>query len=81
MDQVLQIVEQTSWGCPCLWIVIFPDGEYGYIRYRWGRLSLSLENSLNSIKSEDIGDNLDGVISFFDMEYHLNEWGYELKWK
>lgn len=65
------IGEQTCGGLPCIWDAVI-DGQPGYIKYRWGILSLKLRTDTcglfqESELSEQIGDEYDGIIDLDDV--------------
>lgn len=53
--------EQTCWACPSQWDIFTDRSEYIYARYRWGHLTLTL-NDNETIFSEQVRDGLDGVM-------------------
>lgn len=53
--------EQTCWACPSQWDIFAEGDNYIYARYRWGHLSLTL-NDRETIFSEQVRDGLDGVM-------------------
>ena len=64
---LITIIKESCSGCPMIWDVILPDGSEGYIRYRWGIISLNKVTEKagifqEPIISEQIGDKLDGVL-------------------
>lgn len=55
----------TCSACPSQWDIYTDDGEYIYARYRWGRLTLTLNpwrENTEELYRKDIGDDLDGVM-------------------
>ena len=76
----LKSLEKTCFACPSQWEGQLENGEYVYIRYRWGSLSFGSGDTIdeaidNSQYVKSIGDEMDGVLSTEDM---LNELGLEL---
>lgn len=70
----------TCIACPSQWEGQLEDGEYVYIRYRYGSLSFGSGDTFeeavhNSEYVKSIGDGMDGVLSTEDM---LNELNLEL---
>ena len=57
---------QTCFGCPSTWDIKFSDNTEGYIRYRWGYLSLGKQEGRGfqntELEGEQLGDYLSGVI-------------------
>lgn len=54
---------QTCSACPSQWDIYTDEGEYIYARYRWGRLTVTLNPWREDSKElcrKDIGDDLDG---------------------
>lgn len=54
--------EKTCMACPSQWNIFTEDGKYIYARYRWGHLSLTL-NDRETILSMDVGGELDGSMT------------------
>ncbi|NML70042.1 hypothetical protein HHL23_09535 [Chryseobacterium sp. RP-3-3] len=52
------------------------DDKPMYIRYRWGFLSLNINDA--AVRHERIGDNLDGVLPVQDAIESLKSLGYEV---
>lgn len=55
----------TCSACPSQWDIYTDDGEYIYARYRWGRLTLTLNpwrENTEELYRKDIGDDFDGVM-------------------
>ena len=65
------IITQTCYACPSQWEGETVDGEHIYIRYRWGNLRIDLNGS--TIFEQVMGDSLDGVIEWEDVEDVLEE--------
>jgi len=51
--------------CPAQWEGETVDGQYVYIRYRWGYLSCSINS--REIYGKQLGDSLDGAMSTLAM--------------
>lgn len=67
---------RTCEACPSQWEGRTADGDYVYIRYRWGTLSVGIGNSIDSaIDDRDtikkFGDGLDGSMSYSDLRTAL----------
>jgi len=60
---------QTLSACPSQWDGRTKDGEYVYIRYRWGYLSVDIAGK--NIFDEQIGGPMDGVLGTSEMIGHL----------
>jgi hypothetical protein len=56
---------RTCIACPSQWDAWLEDGRYVYIRYRWGRLAIRLEDE--PLYEDQIGDNLDGRMTDAEM--------------
>ena len=66
-----------------IWDCILPDGSNGYIRYRWGIISLKKVTERagifqEAIIEEKIGDDFDGVISISVAKEWLQKNGYNV---
>jgi hypothetical protein len=76
MINVTKIIE-TCGGCPSQWNGRTDDGQYLYVRYRWGFLRVALGLSVmveldgDDIYGEQIGDGLDGVMDFGELTQRL----------
>lgn len=71
-------------GCPMIWNCLLPDGTKGYIKYRWGEISLKPVTEKaglyqEPIISEQIGDDLDGMLELSSVIDWLNKNGYEVE--
>jgi hypothetical protein len=56
----------TCQYCPSQWEARTFDDKFVYIRYRWGTLSLEIDDK--TIKTINCGDDLDGVMSTEEMK-------------
>lgn len=56
---------QTCDACPSQWDAVGANGEDVYIRYRWGKLSVDVDNEPHYY--DDCGESLDGVMSTDDL--------------
>lgn len=79
----IEILKESCSGCPMVWEVILPDGSAGYIRYRWGVISLKPITERaglfqEPIISEQIGQDFDGFLSLEDAVAWLNQKGYDV---
>lgn len=68
-------VTQTCFACPSQWDAETEDGRYVYVRYRWGTLRIevapnpeSLSEEYQTVYREVLGDEYDGVISWYEVE-------------
>lgn len=50
-------LEQTCGGCPSQWEGEDIDGNYVYIRYRWGTLRLDWKKHFNTIFSAELDES------------------------
>ena len=70
---------QTCGGCPSQWEGYTEENEPVYIRYRYGYLSISIgkvNQNIEEIYGDEsfgwqIGDGLDGVLSFEELKQKL----------
>lgn len=65
--------KQTCSACPSQWVIYTEDGEYIYARYRWGRLTLTLnpfQVNGEEFYRETVGDGLDGVLDTLELVEH-----------
>ena len=63
-------------GCPSQWDGWDEDGAYLYFRYRWGYLRVDTHDSDNratTIFGKQIGDDMDGFMSYESLKVHLKE--------
>jgi hypothetical protein len=63
-------LRKTSNACPAQWEGETQDGEYIYIRYRWGELSIKVNSE--TVLEENIGDALDGVMDEAELMRHTH---------
>jgi hypothetical protein len=61
----------TCFACPSQWEGTTVDGEEIYIRYRWGSLRIDLDHE--TVFQQQLGDGLDGLIEWEDVEDILEE--------
>lgn len=76
----LKKINQTSAACPSQWDAWDVEGNYYYIRYRWGILTVDKAASQDEwtartwfsgvIFDKDVGDDLDGFMTLSDMLGH-----------
>lgn len=72
---VIARIEQTCTACPAQWDAWTDDGEYVYIRYRWGYLFVERamtpdawrENDYEVVLEKDIGALWDGQMSYAEL--------------
>ena len=75
----IEYVKQSCFACPTIFDVRFSDGSEGYIRFRWGHITLRKEDDEETLlDSEQISDNLDGVISWEDTIKWLESKNYKV---
>jgi hypothetical protein len=73
---VIARIEQTCTACPSQWNAWTDDGEYVYIRYRWGCLSIDRamtpdawrEDDCEVVLEKDIGELWDGQMSYDELK-------------
>lgn len=73
---VLRNLRQTCYACPSQWEALTEDGQFVYIRYRWGQLTLGVGDTLteavgNVSFSKQVGDSLDGAMSIWEVQRHI----------
>jgi hypothetical protein len=68
-------LEKTCPACPSQWSAETLDGEYVYVRYRWGSLRIDVSPSKEAwpdqgetVFKRDIGGSLDGTISWDEVK-------------
>jgi len=59
----LKITSRTCFACPTVYNLEFSNGETGWIKFRYGTISLWKDSEKKPVISEQISDDLDGVIS------------------
>ena len=75
--ETIQYVCQSCTGCPTIFDITFSDGSPGYIRFRYGQITLRKEDDVKTLlESEQISDNYDGVISWEDTVKWLESKNY-----
>jgi hypothetical protein len=57
----VRTLTKTCGACPAQWEGETFDGKRVYARYRWGHLSVSVDNE--TVFSEQLGDGYDGTLS------------------
>ncbi len=65
-------LQRTCQACPSQWEGRTDDGRWVYVRYRWGHLQVGIGPTLedavdNDSISLDLGDELDGVLSYDEL--------------
>lgn len=63
-----ELVSEYS-SCPAQWNGETVDGKFVYVRYRWGVLSVSVDDE--RVWKKTVGDNLDGTMFDDEMKEHL----------
>lgn len=71
----IKVLERVCLACPSLWNVEI-DGVPGSVRYRWGYLALRTDSPFEEIWGEQIGDDLDGTISWGHVSQILEKNGF-----
>lgn len=66
----LRNLKMITSACPTQWEAKNEEGEYVYIRYRFGILSASVGEDHKRAFSDVVGDGLDGTMSTEDMLKH-----------
>lgn len=66
---MIRELTMTCSACPSQWCGTTTDGDSVYIRYRWGGLSVDINDE--TVLSKDVGDGLDGVMSTRDLARHV----------
>jgi len=61
-------VVQTCWACPSQWDFMLDD-KVGYARFRFGWLSVEVNGK--EIIGESVGGEMDGVMSWEDVERRI----------
>lgn len=74
-------LKRTCLACPSQWEGTLEDGRAVYARYRHGELSIGLGNDIDeavrnassavALYAEEIGDGLDGFMSFEELKVRL----------
>lgn len=67
---------ETCGGCPSQWDGWDKDGVYFYFRFRWGYLRVDShdpDSRETTIFGKQIGDGLDGIMSYEALKFHLKE--------
>jgi len=82
--QLIKIIKQHCDGCPMVWDCLLPDGSAGYIKFRWGEISLKKVTERAGIFQdpiiwEKIGDDFDGVLSLDEAKTWLEKNGYTVE--
>ncbi len=70
-------LKRTCTACPTQYEGRTPFGNYVYIRYRWGTLTLGTGKTIdeavrNTILQKDLNSQLDGFISFKELKTELS---------
>jgi len=69
--------ERTCSACPSQWDCWTEEGDYIYVRYRWGYLCISWDVMGEVIYDEQVGDGFDGSMSYDELVRHTEgviEW-------
>lgn len=62
-------LEMTCQACPSQWEGVAPNGERLFIHYRYGYLSVKVNEK--EFFGKDVGDSLGGVMSYDEMLGHV----------
>jgi len=69
-------ITNTCGACPAQWEGKFDDGDNLYIRYRWGYLEVNKDKDDavfgKEVFGKQIGDGLDGTLSYKDLKKEVN---------
>lgn len=77
--ETITYVCQSCGACPTVFDIKFSDGSEGYVRFRWGWISLNKTgDSEIDLPSEKISDEYDGVISWEDTVKWLESENYQV---
>lgn len=73
---IIEEIYKTCEACPSQWQGKLETGEYVYIRYRWGVLSIGYDADYNNAVLQNkvtlsIGGDYDGTMSSSEMIKHL----------
>ena len=78
-------IERTCYACPSQWDAKTKDGRNVYIRYRWGKLSVSVgepgdDEEMSGVNGDcvfagAIGDSYDGMLEYKDLKAILDTAG------
>ena len=69
-------LEQTCFACPSQWEGKTETGKEVYIRYRWGYLSIRVDEEEMHVGK--LGGGFDGHIEESEMLQTLRDWGYKV---
>lgn len=72
MIRILSI-KCTCKACPSQWEGYDENGKLVYIRYRWGFLDISYWNESRQIYGKQIGDPLDGTLSYEQLKKYTEQ--------
>lgn len=81
--ETIKILSKSCNACPTVFDVELPNGAKGYIKYRWGIISLKEQTDnagifQDSICSEQIGDEFDSTIELIGVIKWLYGKGYNV---
>lgn len=71
------LLKQTCFACPSQWDVYTLQGIRGYIRYRWGYLSVDIWRDNTNLEGErvfgkQLGNGLDGLLHESNMKEEVS---------
>lgn len=67
----IKSIKQTCFACPSQFEGYTDDNRYVYVRYRWGHLSIDINDI--EVLSESFGDSMDGVLSYEELKEKTKE--------
>lgn len=76
---VVDRIRMTCSACPSQWEGTTVDGDWIYVRYRWGYLSLALWSDSRGadwtdIYGEERGDEYDGTMNYAELKAAVPAW-------
>ena len=75
MKPVIVKIKQTCYACPSQWDMWTKEGDYYYVRYRYGWLSLDkvVGSTWTELYAEEKGGEWDGIMDTDEMMKHLSD--------
>jgi hypothetical protein len=74
----IEFIAIACMGCPTTFDIEFSDGSTGYVKFRYGWISLRKDEGHVELASEKISDDYDGVISWEDAKAWLELQNYKV---
>lgn len=71
MKYIIVELEQTCWACPSQWSGKTSEGAEIYGRYRWGYLSLDIDDQ--QVYGRQLGGDFDGWMSTAEFLQNISE--------